>query len=197
VTNVDISLVSHNLFRIAGHVLRGSSEKRIEAHLLSGASTIRTVTVRADGAFELTHVPPGRHWLWARALTDHGAEAAWMTLELASDTTGLVIAMLPTAEVRGRVVTSDGTQFPGGGYQVIAHLVDTDGTKIDALPRDRADIGGDGSFRLGGLFGNRSIALSGNEWDVARVLTGRTVAGTLTFNGGERLDDVLVVVKKR
>jgi hypothetical protein len=195
--NVDIRLAPDHLFRIAGHVLRGSSEDTIEAHLLSGEHSIRTVRIAEDGAFEITHVAQGRHVLWARARTPQGSEAAWTTIELASDLTGLVLPMLPTAQLRGRVVSSDGLAFSASGYQIIAHLADANGRRMDALPRDRNDILAGGTFELRDVFGHRSLGLSGNEWDVDRVLVGKSVVETLTFHGGERLDDLVVVVKPR
>ena len=196
-SDINIRLAGYDLFRIAGHILRGHSEGGMEANLLSGAHTIRTVTVAADGSFELPHVKLGRHWLWARAATPDGYEAVITTIELATDLTGLVLPMLPTAAVSGRVVTGDGAVFTHAGFQVIAHLVDADGTKVDVLPRDRIDIDSDGRFTLTGLFGHRAFGLSGNEWDVERVFIGRTAVETLALESGERLDDVIVVVKKR
>lgn len=195
--NVDIRLAPDNLFRIAGHVLRGGSEDAIEAHLLSGEHRIRTVRIAEDGGFEITHVAQGRHVFWARARTPHGSEAAWVTVELASDLTGLVLPLMPTTEIRGRVVTSDGLAFSEPGYQIIAHLADADGRKMDVLPRDRNDILAGGRFELRDVFGYRTLGLSGNEWDVDRVLVGKTDVETLTLNGGERLDGILVVVKRR
>jgi hypothetical protein len=195
--NVDIRLLAADLFRIAGHVLRGSSDGSIEANLLSGEHSIRTVHIAEDGAFDIPLVKPGRHVFWARARTPDSAEAAFTTLDLASDVTGLVLPMMPTAEIRGRVVTADGRAFAAPGYQVIAHLSDPDGRRIDVLPRDRNDILSDGAFELRDLFGHRVFGLSGNEWDVDRVLVGKTDVETLTLNGGERLDGILVVVKPR
>jgi hypothetical protein len=194
--NVDIRLPPSDRFRIGGHILRTMTEGTIEANLLSGAHSIRTVTIAADGAFDIQHVAAGRHWLWARATTHDGTEAAWMAIDLASDMTGLVLPMMPTAEIRGRVVTADGTVFADAGYQVIAHLVDNDGTKIDVLPRDRVDLL-DGRFELRSLFGHRVLGLSGNEWDVERVLIGKTAVETLALHGSERLDDITVVVTRR
>ena len=195
--NVDIRLLSSDAFRIAGHVLRASGDGRIEANLLSGEHSIRTVQIAEDGAFDIPLVGSGRHVFWARARTPDGAEAAFTTIELASDATGLVMPMIPTAEIRGRVVTTDGRAFGDLGYQVIAHLSDSDGRKVDVLPRDRTDIRSDGSFELRDLFGHRVFGLSGNEWDVDRVVIGKTVVETFTLNGGERLDGILVVVKPR
>ena len=195
--HIDISLTPHDLFRLAGHVLRARSEGSIEAHLVSGEFSIRRVRVEEEGAFDVTHIPPGRHTLWARASTADGWEAAHVDLSLGSDMIGLVLPMIPTGTIRGTVVMEDGAAFGGDGTQVIADLVGVDGERLDALPRDRVDIGPDGAFELSGVFGHRTLRLSGNEFVVARVLVDKRSVDVLSVASDERIDKVLVVIQKK
>jgi protocatechuate 3,4-dioxygenase beta subunit len=196
ISNLDIRLPSDDVFTLSGHLLRGTSEGGIEAHLLSGPWKVRTVDVAEDGAFTVTHLEPGRHTLWARASTLDGSEGVWTTLEVGSDVVGLAMPLRPTGEIRGRVMTEEGTSL-GDGYQVIAEFVDAQGEKLDAVPRDRGDIAADGTFHVAGLFGYRRLRLSGNEWDVTRVLVGKSPVDLLGFDAGERIDDVVVLVRSR
>jgi hypothetical protein len=110
--------------------------------------------------------------------------------------------MVATGEIRGRVLTERGDPVPIGGLQIIAELID-DGVadarfkSVDPLPRDRSDLGTDGSFVVRGLFANRRLRLSGNDWEVARVIVGKTSVETLSFTQGERLDGVVVIARRR
>jgi hypothetical protein len=196
---IDIRLAPSDLVRFSGYVLRGVSEGAIEAHVLLPSFTIRTVTLAADdGAFEITHLKPGPLTFWARAATADGFEAAWTELDLGADMTGLVLPMMPTAEIRGRVVMNDGTPLPEG-LQVAAHLVDRDGARLDMLSRDSVDIAGDGTFHLRGVFGQRTLAVIGltHEHVLDQVLQGKSVVKMLSLASGESVDDVTLVVRKR
>ena len=197
---IDIRLLSSDLFRFAGYVLRGGSDGRIEANVLLPGLSVRTVTIAADdGAFEVTHLKPGPLTFWARATTPDGFEAAWIEMDLSTDMTGLVLPMMPTAEIRGRVVMNDGSPLPEG-LRVAANLVDQDGAQIDLLPRDRTDVADDdGSFHLRGLFGHRTLTVIGltHEHVLDRVLHGRTVVRMLSLVSGQSIDEVTLVVRKR
>jgi protocatechuate 3,4-dioxygenase beta subunit len=197
VRNIDIPLTPNDLFRVSGHVLRARSEGSIEAHLLSGEAAVRSVRVGEDGAFDVTHIPPGRHTLWARAATADGWEAAHVDLSLGSDMIGLVLPMTPTGTIVGRVVMEDGAAFTGDGTQLIADLVDVEGHRLDALPRDRVDIGPDGAFALTGMFGHRKLRLSGNDFAVARVFVEKRSVDVLSVASDEQIDQVLVVIQKK
>jgi hypothetical protein len=106
--------------------------------------------------------------------------------------------MMPTAEIRGRVVMNHGTPLPEA-LQAAAHLVDRDGARLDILSRDSVDIAGDGTFRLRGVFGHRTLTVVGltHEHMLDRVLHGRPELKMLSLASGESVDDVTVVVRKR
>jgi hypothetical protein len=196
---IDIRLAPSELVRFSGYVLRGASEGPIEAHVALPSFTIRTATIAADdGAFEVTHLKPGPLTFWARAATADGFEAAWTELDLGADMTGLILPMMPTAEIRGRVVMNDGAPLPEG-LQVAAHLVDPDGARLDILSRDKADIAGDGTFHLHGVFGHRTLTVIGltHEHMLDRVEHGKSVIKMLSLSSGQSVDDVTLVVRKR
>lgn len=196
---IDIQLLPSDLVRFTGYVLRGASEGRIEAHVLLPNFALRTVSIAADdGAFEITHLKPGPFTFWARAATPDGFEAAWTESDLGTDMTGLILPMMPTAEIRGRVVMNDGTPLPEG-LQVAAHLVDRDGARLDILSRDSVDIAGDGTFHLRGVFGHRTLTVVGltHEHMLDRVLHGRSELKMLSLSSGQSVDDVTLVVRKR
>jgi hypothetical protein len=196
---INIRLLPSDLVRFSGHILRAASEGRIEANVMLPGLWIQTVAIGADdGAFEVTHLKPGPLTFWARAATADGFEAAWTEVDLSTDMTGLVLPMAPTAEIRGRVVMNDGAPLPEG-LQVAANLVDRDGAQIDTLPRDRADVQGDGTFHLRGVFGQRTLTVVGltHEHLLDRVLHGSSVVKMLSLSSGQSANDVTLVVRKR
>ena len=194
----DIRRPTEEFFRIEGHVLRGYSDGQIEANMLMPGLAIRTVSVAEDGAFELGYLKSGRYMLYARAETPDGFEAAWTEVDLGTDLTGLLLPMNPTAEIRGRIVMSDGMP-PGDGLQVAANLVAEDGSAIDPLWRDRTDVEPGGRFHLRGLFGRRKLLVLGlpPELVLERVMHGRTEVERFLLASGDSLDDVLLVINKR
>ena len=196
---IDIRLLPSELVRFSGYVLRGASEGRIEANVLLPNFAFRTVAIAADdGAFEISHLKPGPLTFWARAATADGYEAAWTELDLDTDMTGLILPMMPTSEIRGRVVMNDGAPLPEG-LQVAANLVDRDGAQIDTLPRDRVDVQGDGTFHLRGVFGQRTLTVVGltHEHMLDRVLHGRARVTMLTLASGESVEQITLLVRKR
>lgn len=195
--NVDIIVPATNLVTINGQVVRTQSSGRLEAYLFSNGSSVRTIKIGEDGAFEL-RTRPGRYTLCARAETDSGAKAALITVEISSDTSGIVLALAPAAMINGRVITDDGTPTPGTALYVSAMLADN-GVIIDPLPRDRAEVTTEGVFQLRGLFGERVLQVSGLDegWAVDRIMHGQTVIEALTLNPGERLDEVTIVLSRQ
>ena len=195
IRSVDIPLLPSDVFRLAGHVLRSASEGPIEAHIVAPPATVRTVDIAEDGAFEVTHLSPGRYTFWARAATSEGSEAVWTTVDMGADMNGLILPMSSTGEIRGRLLRNDG--LPVTDTQVIAQLVDGNGAPLDVLPRDRADVEHDGTFVIRGLFGDRQVRVSGNHWQVERVLVGKRTVDRLSFTCGDHFDGLVVVVKPR
>ena len=197
VRGINIHMIPKEFFRISGHVLRGHGESAIEANLVSTGWSVRPITIAEDGAFEITHLPPGRYTFWARAHTIDAHEAAVISVDLGPDETGLTMPLLPTGGVSGRVVTDDSTALPGG-LQVSAVQAD-EGKQIDPLDRDRTGVVENGRFELRGLFGERILRVLGlgPEWNVDRVLHGTNTVKALSIVSGEQRDNIIIVVKRR
>jgi hypothetical protein len=127
INNIDIVMIATETYSISGHVLRIQSEGPLEMHLVAGASSTRTLRVGDDGAFNATHLQPGRYTLWARAKTAGGTEAAMTHLDVsASDVTGVMLTLTPTSRVRGKVVIEDVGSPPLTAMQVAAVIADDD-----------------------------------------------------------------------
>ncbi len=195
--SIDVVLQEEEVYRLSGHVLRGSTGGRLEGYLISPSRSIRPVTVAGDGAFDIPYLQGGLYTFWARMSADDHAEAASITVDLMSDVKELLVPLAPTGEIAGRVVTDDGAPFVFAGAEVVADLVDETGRQLDSFPRDRSAIGHDGSFHIKGLFGTRALRLIGTQREVDQVLNGKTPIQTITFGSGERVNGVTIVAVRR
>jgi hypothetical protein len=128
--NIDIAVPLTSLLRIEGTFLRGSTSEPIEAYLL-GTVAPQNVPVAADGRFSTPDLSAGRYTLVARAGRAPPTEATWYTLDLSTEFRNLVLGLMPTGIISGRVVTDDGSPVPAG-LQVAAVLADR-GKEIDLL----------------------------------------------------------------
>jgi Carboxypeptidase regulatory-like domain len=195
--SIDVVLQEEEVYRLSGHVLRGSIGGRLEGYLISPSRSTRPVTVAGDGAFDIPYLQGGRYTFWARLSADEHSEAASITVDLMSDVKELLVPLAPTGEIAGRVVTDDGAPLVFAGAEVVADLVDETGRQLDSFPRDRSVISDDGSFHIKGLFGTRVLRLIGTQREVDQVLNGKTPIQTITFGGGERVDGVTIVAVRR
>ena len=195
---IDIVYASTDRVRLSGHLLRGSVGGPITANLLSGGTSIRTLPVDAKGRFDVMYLSPGLYTIWATSHADGSTEAATLTMQIDSDTTDLTLPLQATGRISGRVSTVDGAPLPSGSLQIAA-ILSAGGEPIDPLPRDRADIAGDGSFELSGLLGERVLRVTGLDptWQIERITHGRTPVRTLTIPPGEALHDITVVLSQR
>ena len=157
-------------------------------------TSIQTIRVDAEGRFDVRHLSPGLYTIWATSHADGSTEAATLTMQIDSDTTDLSLPLQATGRISGRVSTVDGAPLPSGSLQIAA-ILSAGGEAIDPLPRDRADIAGDGSFELSGLLGERVLRVTGLDptWRIERITHGRTPVRTLTIPPGEALHDITVV----
>lgn len=199
IRDVDIVLPARELLRIAGQLVAGSSAGPLEAYLLDGQSVER-VPVANDGSFSTARLPAGRYTLVARTGGDDPVEATWLTVDLSSELTDLVLGLSPSAVIAGRVVTDDGSPVPVR-LEVTAVLAEQ-GKEIDLLmrdPRDRVVVSEGGRFELRGLFGERVLRVVGDTegWALERVMLGRTPVTSLKVDPGSRTDDVTIVVTRR
>jgi hypothetical protein len=199
VTGIDIVFTRTDTASISGHVLRLLSQGPLEMYLVAGASSTRALHVADDGAFNATHLTPGRYTIWARAKTSDGSEAAMAHVDVSSsDVSGVILALAPTSRVRGRVVIEDVGHPPLTSMQVAAVIADDD-DRVDPLERDRAPIGPDGSFELSDIFGERVFHVIGAEpnWIIDRVMQGRTEVPAITVAPGADVSDIVIVLRRQ
>lgn len=197
VRNIDIVVPLTEMLTIKGTFVRSGDAGEIDAFLLDAGTSAMNVIVDPEGRFSTPRVRAGRYTLVGRAYSEDGWQAAMLTAEVTAEMQDLVLPLLPTGAISGRVVTDNGMTVPGG-VQIAAVLADG-GKELDPYRRDRADIADNGAFSLAGLFGERVMRLTGvtDGWTVERVTVGKTPATSLTFDPGSTVDDVLIVLTRR
>jgi hypothetical protein len=196
IRNIDIRFPPNELVRISGQVVRSSTDGEVEAVLLSGASEYR-LTVGADGRFSTPRMRSGRYTLFARSRADDHSEAAWLSVDLMFEMTDVVLALLPTGSIAGKVTTDDGKPIPDM-LQIAAVLTD-EGTELDPNRRDRAFLEPDGAFEIRGLFGPRVLRAVGvtEGWAIDRVIADKAPVTSFTMEPGSKIENVTVVLKQR
>jgi hypothetical protein len=195
VRNIDMTMILDPLLRLSGHVLRRSSTGPIEGQLRGSGGIVRTFRIGEDDAFDL-RLKAGRYVLLARAEADDGAETGSLSVDLASDTTGLLLTLANAGRISGRVVTDDGSPITDRLF-VLAVL--SDGTReIDLERKDRVEVAASGAFALTGLAGDRVLRVIGlgENWTVYQVLVGSTAVSSLSLENGS-IDDVTILLKRQ
>jgi hypothetical protein len=194
VRNIDMTMLLDPLLRLSGHVLRRSSVGPVVGQLRGGGGIVRTFRIGEDDAFDL-RLKAGRYVLLASAEADDGAETGSLSVDLTSDTTGLLLTLAKAGRISGRVVTDDGSLITDRLY-VLAVL--SDGTReIDLERKDRVEVSPSGAFELTGLAGDRVLRVVGlsENWTVYQVLLGKTPVSSLSLDAGP-IDDVTILLKR-
>jgi hypothetical protein len=197
VRGVDIVMPLSQLPSIKGTFVRSAGSGHIDAYVLDSGNAVKTVIVDAEGHFSTPRLPAGRYTLVARAEANDSFEAVMLTADLTVDLHDIVLGLLPTSSVTGRVATDDGTAVPSS-IQIAAALIESE-KEIDPYRRDRTYIGDDGVFELRGLFGQRRIQLAGftDGWRIERVSIGKTPVAVIALEPGTDVQNVLVVLTRR
>ena len=193
--NIDIVFPASELLRISGKIIASGSEGAVEAFLLTGPA-MQPLAVARDGTFTTPLLRAGRYTLLARARIEETLEAAVTTLELSFDVSDLILGLMPTGTISGRVITDDGS--PVSDEMQVAAVLTDDGKELDEYRRDRGEIGPNGAFRVRGVFGQRVMRMVGVTagWKIARVTVGKTDVTTLSVEPGASIDDVLIVLTR-
>jgi hypothetical protein len=190
-----MAMILDPLLRLSGHVLRASSNGPIAGELRAGGGVVRTIRITEDDAFDL-RLKSGRYVLLARAEAEDGVETGSISIDLASDTTGVMLTLVKSARISGRVVTDDGSPIVDRLF-VLAVL--SDGTReIDLERKDRVEVDASGAFAFSGLAGDRILRVIGlsENWALYQVLVGKTPVSSLSLDGGP-IDDVTVLLKRQ
>jgi len=185
IDDLELRLVSGRALSISGTILDSTGAPAPHAvvgfakYTAEGTSTTG-LEVRPDGHFQIGNVPPGAYAI--EATTER--EGAFLPLRITDeDVDNLVVSMLKTAKVTGRITVDDrAAVLPAEAGRapmlLSAHLVDDrlagDGGSVSAT------VNSDGTFVLDGLFGRRRI-------DVMNVPAGWYVK-TLRYAAKDVLD---------
>jgi hypothetical protein len=193
IAGVDFPLLRGDLISISGRVVRTESDGRIEGFVVTGASS-RGLVVESDGTFRVAGLKPGRYTVWVRARTPNGFEAAAETVDAFADVTSLQLPMSSTATIAGRVITVDGMPLPVAGFRVAA-VWTVDGSDVDPIARDQAEVAADGAFAINGVFGDRTMRLIGLPagWEIDRIASARREMNPLRLAPGERVELIIVI----
>jgi hypothetical protein len=193
--DIDIVFPAAELLRISGKVVHSGAEGHLEAFLMNDQGT-QPISVAPDGTFTTPHIRGGRYTVVARTTSGDVLEAASISVDLSFDISELVLGLMPTGAIAGRVVTDDGTPV-SDEMQVAAVLVD-EGKEVDEHRRDRSQIGPSGEFEVRGVFGQRIMRMVGVTagWKIARVTRGKDDVTTLSIAPGVTVDDVLIVLTR-
>lgn len=157
---------------------------------------VREIALSADGTGSVPGLLEGRYFIAAHAQGDGDSLVAFEVAEVVPDTVELALLLQEPGRITGRVVAERGGLPPLSGVRVAATWTD-DGVEIDPLAADEAEVGPDGSFRIDGLFGLRSLQLLGlaPKWRVQSIRHGRNEISTtgVTVPPGATLDITITI----
>jgi hypothetical protein len=200
VKGINIVFPDSEVLHISGTVLHSGGG--VLDGFLTSADGAQPLNVAADGSFATSRLRAGQYTLVVRARSADSLEAAALSVELfTSELNNVVLGLMPTGTISGRVMTDDGTPVPDE-MQVAAVFVSPDGKELEeyggARGRDRAEIGAGGAFEIRGVFGDRVIRMVGITagWKIARVMIGKTELTRLSIQPGAAIEDVVVVLSR-
>ena len=194
VRNVDFALVPERTSRVAGTVVNASgmpvaneavtlSQEVSGPELTSFFPSSNAARTGPDGRFAIENVQAGEYLLVVRtsATADQPAQEARHPLQVAgNDLDGLAIVIGGGGELRGRVLSDDGTPVPGLDRLLVRGQPLMPAVRMATLaPPGNGRVKADGTFELKALLGPvvlRMGSLTG-EWALKTVeLEGRNLA---------------------
>ena len=162
------------------------------------SNSIRTANV-VDGVAYFDNLREGLYAIVARGRVGDARLAAFDVLELDAGELAVTLSLERAAVVTGQVVAERAEPPSLAGARVTA-VLSRDGSDLDPLPSDHGDVGGDGSFRIEGLFGRRAFHVSGlpEDWYVYTVRTGASdiTSSAIDIAAGSSIDITVVVRRK-
>lgn len=160
----------------------------------------REIPLNADSEGSVGGLLEGRYFVAAQARAESEGLTAFETADLLHDTVELGLLLQEPGRITGRVVAERDALPPLSGVQIAANWIDDEGVEIDPVALSEFDVAPDGSFRIDGVFGLRSLKLLGlpAEWQVQSIKQGRTEIPTagLSVPLGTTLDLVVTVSRR-
>lgn len=162
------------------------------------SNSIRTANV-VDGVAYFDNLREGLYAIVARGRVGDARLAAFDVTELDASESEVTLSLERAAVVTGQIVAERAEPPSLAGARVTA-VLSRDGSDLDPLPSDHGEVGGDGSFRIEGLFGTRAFHVSGlpDDWYVYAVRMGGSdiTSSAVDLAWGSSVEIVVVVRRK-
>ena len=162
------------------------------------SNSIRTANA-VDGVAYFDNLREGLYGIVARGRLGDARLAAFDVLELDAGESAVTLSLEPAAVVTGRIVAERAEPPSLAGARVTAVLT-RDGSDLDPLPADHGEVGDDGSFRIDGLFGRRTLHVSSlpEDWYVYAVRVGASdiTSSGVALSAGSSVDVTVVLRRK-
>ncbi|HJZ71447.1 MAG TPA: carboxypeptidase-like regulatory domain-containing protein [Vicinamibacterales bacterium] len=210
--NVDITLVKGGTSRVAGRVMGADGEHAFATVSLapsyrSGSVAVGVRSMKADGVFAFTDVPPGEYVLQAaksrvNPSTEGEFTARFVTVSRA-DVSDVVLAMSAGSTISGRIVFEDAdAPSTTDAFELAPVASDPDSVSLGSDPVARADVREDWTFEMRGIAGPRRLQVvhAPDGWMVKSILaSGLDVTDRpLAFGTPDQsLTDVIVLMTSR
>jgi hypothetical protein len=159
----------------------------------------RRLALDAEGVGTLNGIVPGRYFAVALASAGGRQMAGFEVVDFVDDRYDARLQLLPTGSIAGKIIVERGAAPDFDGVMVGASWVH-DGVDIIPNGSPEAKVGGDGSFRIDGLYGTRQLQVRalGTEWEVTAIRLGRndvTDTGIIVVPGTSM--EATIVVRRR
>ena len=171
----------------------------VRASLLRSAPlSARTIPLNEDGTGTVKGIMEGRHFVAARGWIKDRAWAAFEMVDFVPPSREVSLQMVPAGRLSGRVVAQNGGVPPLEGVFVAAAWTHDD-VEVNPMAPDQVGVAADGSFRLEGLFGRRTVRLIGlsPDWRLLSVMRGRSAVTAGIDVPLDTTVDITIVVARR
>lgn len=216
---IDFSLVRARMGRITGTARDAAGQPlparsgniSLNSRNQDGSSFARGASLRPDGTFEISSIPPGEYFVTASLTRGEGPDApregAYVPVTVDGDEQTIDIRTNTGATVAGRVVVEGTTpplaiasRLPAGAakLRVSVRQGGLGGPPMIGTNMRPADVADDGTFQLTGVRGSVLFTASGSAGAVLKSVTsgGNDVSGPLEFKGTENVRDMLIVLTR-
>jgi hypothetical protein len=157
----------------------------------------RSIALNDEGIGEIKGLVEGRYFIAARGWIKEKAWAAFAVADFISPSLDLSLQLAPAGSISGRIVAKNGGLPPLTGVVAAATWV-YDDAEVNPVTPDQVPVAADGSFRIEGLFGTRTLQLIylDADWHVASILVGRSEVGTIDVPLDTAVDVTIVVARR-
>jgi hypothetical protein len=157
----------------------------------------RGIALNDEGIGEVKGLIEGRYFIAARGWIKDKAWAAFAVADFISPSLDLSLQLAPAGSISGRIVAKNGGLPPLSGVVAAATWVHDD-VEVNPVTPDQIPVAADGSFRIEGLFGTRTLQLIylDAEWQVASILVGRSEVHAIDVPLDTTVDVTVVVARR-